>query len=666
MKTRLILIIAFILMAGFLSAQDNKASVALAAAIYEEEVTGNLDKAVELYLDILKKYPDDRQVAAKALYHLGLVNEKMGKQKANEYFSRLVTTYPDQTEMVALAKAKLAAIGSPGDNAGFVTRRILPDASGVGEILIKDGKYIRGLNLENGDVNQFEIASGQKTQIKNKGSWTDPDKESMYQAISCDGKQIAYDSYAKDWTPQLMIRNLDGSEIRTLHNEIDFNFYPFDWSPDGKFILGLLLKSGTNALALISTTDGSTRILRNIPSGLFMFDKTCFSPDGQYIAYSYIRDGNPPNGDVFLMHSDGKDEISIAGHPSEDRLLGWTPDGKNLLLMSDRSGTWDIWIIRITGGKQQGEPELLKKDFGYYSEFLGIAPDGSCYYRTNTRTGGLFSGLIDIETGKVLKSPSSVTTRYSGPPFQTKWSPDGKYLLYRSRVGSIGPGNNILTIRSEATGEERFLTPPLRFINQISWAPDGRSVLALGITEKENGIYRIDAETSATTKLTKGGRYAPRLCPDGKTLVFIKGGVMVITKQNLETGEESEVVKNNSLAYDISPDGKEVVFLNDNIVKTMSLKGGEPKELFSSSAGYFHLMWTRDNRYIIAMVFGAQTGDTCKIWRIPAQGGTPVKLDLFIPNLMFFALHPDNKHFVYSVKGETKSELWVMENFLPK
>ncbi|HBE40595.1 MAG TPA: hypothetical protein DDW27_05220, partial [Bacteroidales bacterium] len=96
MKTRLFLIIVFVFLTVSLSAQENKASVALAAAIYEEEVTGNLDKAVNLYLDILKKYPNDRQVSAKTLYHLGLVNEKMGKQKASEYFTRLVNTYPDQ------------------------------------------------------------------------------------------------------------------------------------------------------------------------------------------------------------------------------------------------------------------------------------------------------------------------------------------------------------------------------------------------------------------------------------------------------------------------------------------------------------------------------------------------------------------------------------------
>ena len=265
------------------------------------------------------------------------------------------------------------------------------------------------------------------------------------------------------------------------------------------------------------------RVLRSITSGWFSFQRASFSPDGRFVAFSLVREGSPPHGDVFLMTADGRNEVVVAGHPAEDQLLGWTPDGRSLVFLSDRSGTWDIWTVHITGGKQQGEPELLKKDFGYDSEVLGFAPDGSLYYKTDTSLGGLYNGEVDLETGKVLVPPAPVTTRYTGPPSQPTWSPDGRNLLYLSRRGSIGPGNNILTIRSAATGEERFLSPRLRYVNQISWAPDGRSVIALGMTETENGIFRIDTETSGITKLADGG-LAPKLCPDGKTLVFVTDG----------------------------------------------------------------------------------------------------------------------------------------------
>jgi Tol biopolymer transport system component len=368
------------------------------------------------------------------------------------------------------------------------------------------------------------------------------------------------------------------------------------------------------------------------------------------------------------MTADGRNEVVVAGHPAEDQLLGWTPDGRSLVFLSDRSGTWDIWTVHITGGKQQGEPELLKKEFGYYSEVLGFAPDGSFYYKTHTSSGGLYNGAVDLETGKVLVPPAPVTTRYTGPPSMPTWSPDGRNLAYISRRGSIAPGNNILTIRSAATGEERLLSPRLRFVNQISWAPDGRSVIALGITETESGIFRIDTETSGITKLADGGLF-PKLCPDGKTLVFADGAI--IRKRNLDTGEESEVVNGGTggtmqMHYDLSPDGREVVFQADGSVKTVSLNGGEPRELFRGLAQDYWLRWTRDGRYIIVHALGTASGE---IWRVPAQGGTPLKLDLSVPKLVgdcgCFTLHPDNRRFAFSVTEESKSELWVLENFLP-
>jgi Tol biopolymer transport system component len=362
------------------------------------------------------------------------------------------------------------------------------------------------------------------------------------------------------------------------------------------------------------------------------------------------------------MTADGRNEVVVAGHPAEDKLLRWTPDGRSLVFLSDRSGTWDIWTVHITGGKQQGEPELLKKDFAGDSEVLGLAPDGSLYYTTNTDLGRLYNGEVDLETGKVLVPPAPVTTRYTGPPSQATWSPDGRNLAYLSHPGRIGPGNNILTIRSAATGEERFLSPRLSGVNQISWAPDSRSVIALGFTATGTGIFRIDTETSGITKLEGLGVF-PHLCPDGKTLVFLgEGG---ITKRNLDTGEESVVVKTGALpyvSYDLSPDGREVVFQVDGAVKTVSLNGGEPRELFRGLAQGYGLGWMRDGRYIIARALGTASSE---IWRVPAQGGTPLKLDLSVPKLLFFALHPDNRRFAFSVDEGSKSELWVLENFLP-
>jgi Tol biopolymer transport system component len=635
------------------------------SALYKEEIEGELDAAIKIYETIIKQYPENRPVAAKALLHSGICNERQGMKEAQKAYERVVRDYADQSDIVAQAKIRLSGLGRPDSKKGFVTRRILQDATGVEGRLTSDGRYITGLNLEKGDVSQFDITSGQKSVIKNTGTWSESDMQSMYQVLSPDGKQIVYDSYTKDWDPQLMIRNLDGSEIRALFSDKDSVFYPFDWSSDLKLIVGLLGKNNVYKLSLISTTDGSVRVLREIPSGLFMFEKASFSPDGKLVAFSFVRDSDPPNGDIFLLTSDGRNEIVVAGHPSEDQLIGWTPDGKNLLFRSDRSGTWDIWSVRITNGRQQGEPELLKKDFGYYPEVCGIAPDGSFYYRVSTPSGGLYSGTVDLETGKILTAPLKLTTRYTGPPANLLWSPDGKYLAYLSQRGGIGPGNNILTIRSVSTGAEKVLSPDLRFVNQISWAPDGHSIIALGITQKESSIFSIDIETSAITKLAGQSKFNPHLCPDGKTLVFLKGGVMLISKLDLETGKESEIIK-SAFSYDISPDGKEAVFHSKDVIMTIPLSGGEPKVLCSGLAQYYRLRWTGDGRNIIARAISDYDNEPSKIWRILVQDGNSLQLGISVPKMISFALSPDNKNFVYSVSEKSESELWVMENFLPK
>lgn len=663
-KTWLALVMSAVLALALGAAQkdtqkDPRAEAQLQAAINKETVEGDLKGAIEQYKTIVALPGAGRVTVATALLRMGQCYEKLGNTEARAAYERLVRDYADQAGIVAQARTRLAVLGGPGAAGGLVTRRVLTDASGVDGVLTADGKYIRGIDWETGDVIQFEVAGGQKSRIKNKGPWSETEASYENQAFSRDGKQIAYNSYTKDWVPQLRIRNLDGSGLRTLYSEKDSFVHPLDWSPDAGSVFALRGRNKAVELTLISTIDGSVRVLRSLASHLFMLESAGFSPDGRSVAFSFVREGNPPHGDVFLMTADGRNEVVVAGHPAEDRLLGWTPDGRSLVFLSNRSGTWDIWTVLIIGGKQQGEPELLKKDFGFDSHVLGFAPDGSLYYKTVTRLGGFYNGEVDLETGKVLVPPAPVTTRLTGLISQARWSPDGRNLLYLSRRGPIGAGNNILTIRSAATGEERFLLPALRFVNQISWAPDGRSVIALGITQKEGGIFRIETETSKITKLADGGG-VPYLCPDGKTLVLLNGGG--IRKRNLDTGEESEVVKVGKMSYDLSPDGREAVYQANGVVKIVSLDGGEPRELFRGSAQYYLLKWTGDGRTIIAQERDPASG---KIWRIPAQGGTPLKLDLSVPKMDSFTLNPDNRRFAFSVDEGSKSELWVMENFLP-
>jgi Tol biopolymer transport system component len=230
---------------------------------------------------------------------------------------------------------------------------------------------------------------------------------------------------------------------------------------------------------------------------------------------------------------------------------------------------------------------------------------------------------------------------------------------------AVGNGNNNLTIRSVDTGEERFLATSLRTVWDIRWAPDSRSLLACGMTVAGNALFRVDAETGELTRLAEG-RWAPKMSRDGKVMVYMgpEGG---IRRRDLETGEDAAIGNSGLRAFeDLSPDGREVVFEDGGAIKIASLDGGAPREVFRGPLWHV-LRWTMDGRYIIAQALDTKTGwyaATSEIWRIPVQGGTPLKLDLGIAGMENFALHPDNRRFAFGVNEGTKTELWVMENLL--
>ncbi|GAG54046.1 unnamed protein product, partial [marine sediment metagenome] len=47
-------------------------------ALYMEEAKGDLQTAIDLYQKILKRFPENREVAAKAQLHIGICYEKLG------------------------------------------------------------------------------------------------------------------------------------------------------------------------------------------------------------------------------------------------------------------------------------------------------------------------------------------------------------------------------------------------------------------------------------------------------------------------------------------------------------------------------------------------------------------------------------------------------------
>ena len=96
--------------AGQQGASQQSAEQLYKSGLYTEEVGGDLQKAIGIYQDLLKRFPENREIAAKAQLHIGLCFEKLGTQEAEKAFQRVVDGYPEQAAVVLTAKEKLAAL----------------------------------------------------------------------------------------------------------------------------------------------------------------------------------------------------------------------------------------------------------------------------------------------------------------------------------------------------------------------------------------------------------------------------------------------------------------------------------------------------------------------------------------------------------------------------
>ena len=79
-------------------------------ALVKERAEGKLQEAIDLYDRIVRDFPDDHALAAKALVQMGQCYEKLGKEGAKKAYERVVRDYADQAEPLQLARARLAAL----------------------------------------------------------------------------------------------------------------------------------------------------------------------------------------------------------------------------------------------------------------------------------------------------------------------------------------------------------------------------------------------------------------------------------------------------------------------------------------------------------------------------------------------------------------------------
>jgi Tol biopolymer transport system component len=167
----------------------------------------------------------------------------------------------------------------------------------------------------------------------------------------------------------------------------------------------------------------------------------------------------------------------------------WTPDGKRIVFVSNRSGEFGIWW-RDADGSTGPEKVFESRDD---ADEVAVASDGSVVVYRQNKTGGsygvAFQSIADFST------PSPFVSTASHREMMPSVSPDGRWLAHVSDE----TGASEVYVRAFPGTGARYLVS-VGGGSEPRWAPDGRRLFY------RSGRAMIAAHVSMVPQFTVTGR----------------------------------------------------------------------------------------------------------------------------------------------------------------
>src|SRR5215468_3008664 len=343
-------------------------------------------------------------------------------------------------------------------------------------------------------------------------------------------------------------------------------------SPDGSRVAYVVtdvdknLNRGKRSIWVVPTSDGSSR-------QLITSDKNDFSPrwsvDGKWIAFLSTREGAPQ---IFVAGADGSNPRKVTSAPEGVGEFIWSPDGKMFAFTTDvypdcgslncvakRSEAeeknkvkaviadrllyrhWDsfkrgkrshLFVVPSGGGEPK---DLTPGDYDVPPFSLGdptafdFAPDSSeVVFARNTdkveatsTNNDLF--IVSASGGEAKR----ITGNNPGSDTTPRYSPDGKYIAYRSqsRNGYESDRFRLMLYDRKAGTSKELSTGFDRWVSEFVWAPDSQKIFIvaedrghemIGVAPLEGAIKPIISNTSSS---------GVTVSADGKTLAFTRSSL---------------------------------------------------------------------------------------------------------------------------------------------
>ncbi len=233
------------------------------------------------------------------------------------------------------------------------------------------------------------------------------------------GDEIYYLS-DRDRTMNMFVYNTKTGESQKVTNftEYDIKFPTFSSSTivfeNGGYIYKFDVKTKSSEKIPITVIDDfgySRSALKDASENIFNGD---VSPNGERVVFS-------ARGDIYTVPSEkGITRNLTQSSDAHDRSAAWSPDGKYIAYLSDKSGEYEIYIQSQDGSS---DPIKLTDGADTYKFSIQWSPD-SKKILFNDRKNRL--QYVDIETKKVTlvdKGEYGLINSFS-------WAPDSKWITY--------------------------------------------------------------------------------------------------------------------------------------------------------------------------------------------------------------------------------------------
>ncbi len=266
--------------------------------------------------------------------------------------------------------------------------------------------------------------------------------------------------------------------------------------------------------------------------------------------------------------------INFTSHPANDLSPTWSPDGSRIAFVSNRDGSYGLWIINSDGSNPH--KIVIFSNQGGFSNTPKWSPDGSkiAFWDNNlytiSPTGSnkiMIKATYTAEGHGIAWSPDSTKLAYIRQPNEGNWDYNNELYIDDFVGGILPPPDTRLTIDSEDDGHPEWTLDG----QNIVWTSGRDSTYPHSPSGGSHyDIYRMNLNDGTVTRLTttKGAQF-PRFSPDGNKIVWTnydhQTHLQTLWLMDSDGSNQQLLLDNNArnLYPSWSPDGNKIAFASN-------------------------------------------------------------------------------------------------------